>query len=185
MAKRRIYGGVKAKLINAAKEIIDPKAEREALDAAYSVAEVLVRAAIEDRFPPRDMSVLAKYSCVTQEEDPKLQLPTSAVKEFKFQDDTAPLIPNVYDYKRIIYLGGEDCETAIDQWRDALQAYEAEKNKRLEAYRTLVLGSTYLEDIIQVWPEAASLVPNDPFLPAIMREEEVKIINLDRSERVA
>jgi hypothetical protein len=172
------------KLTNYAKEAVQPAAEKRALDAAYLRALPLALAVIEKKYPPRDMRVLQKYGSAAATENFNIQSPEGGVAEFKISDDRdMPLTPTNKGYG-VIYLGDARTYAALMAWAKAKDEFEVERKKRIHAFMTLVNSVSYVEDVTEVWPEAANVIPSRE-LTAQVAPEQIAIIKADMRERKA
>jgi hypothetical protein len=185
MAKRRMLQWMRDQLNSHAIKVVIPASEKRVLDAAYAKASTLVRAVVAKKFPPAEMKILRKWKSACSAMTPKLQLPDGSVVEFKFlTDDDAPLWPGEWDYKGQIYLADAPTAAAVDRWKTASDAYEAERKKRLAAYEAMIIGSSYVEDIIELWPEAKGILPaGSP--PIALGPEQIATVRADLRERKA
>jgi hypothetical protein len=175
---------MREKLINHAKEVVQPATEKRALDAAYSRALPMALAIVEKRYPPRDMRVLQKYGAASATHDFRIQSPEGGVCEFTISEDRdMPLTPTNKGYG-IIYLGDARSYAALTAWAKARDEYEAERKKRIYAFQTLVHAVSYVEDVTEVWPEAVKVIPARE-LTAQVAPEQIAIIKADMRERKA
>jgi hypothetical protein len=109
--------------------------------------------------------------------------PDGGIAEFTFSKDDIPMTPSNMGY-RPIFLGDARTYAAIGAWDAAENAYEIEHQKRIDCYQTLVRSATSLDDVIEVWPEAAILVPARE-ITATLAPEQIAIIKADMRERKA
>jgi hypothetical protein len=174
---------MREKLLTHARESVQPAAAKKKLDAAYARAAALVRPVIEKKYPAKDMAVLAKYGCTTNADKFKLQSPAGAIREFRFESDACPNVANNRSYGQI-YLADDRAFSAVEAWEAALDAYNEERRKRLAAFETLIRSSAHVEDVIEVWPEAAEVIPARE-LVAPIAPEQIAIIKADMRERKA
>ncbi len=182
MAKRPLRAWMRDKLLNHAKEVIQPAAEKRALDKAYARAADLVTQVIEKKYPPRDMAVLAKYECVSHHGTFSLQSPDGLVRQFVYAGD-GPRTPNKNTY-HMIYLADGKTFAAVETWETTKDAFEAERRRRLSAFDTLVRSAAHVEDVIEVWPEAGQIIPAREVMAPIA-PEQIAIIKADMRERKA
>ncbi len=136
--------------------VTSPETEA-ATKAAYNAAAKAVRAVVDERFPPRDMKVLARYNvafkdrCINNG-----HWMTEFTFTFNDDDDRAPLLPKnrcerrQFDWSPEVRALLEVHHRAKDLHRDAI-------NKKLAHYRSLINGARTFEDITSVWPAAAVL----------------------------
>lgn len=184
MAKRRLMQWMRDSLKGHANTVVVPPKERKALDAAYRKAEPLVLAMVAKRFPPAEMKVLAKYGCTAALTKVRVQLPNGAVLQFEFDGERAPKTPDTYSYRNTMFVADATTGAAIERWEAAVKAYEEERQKRLAAYKALIDGASYIEDVIDVWPEAAGVLPaGSPPIP--LGPEQIALVKADLRERKA
>jgi hypothetical protein len=184
MAKRKMLVWMREKLEAHAGRVVEPAKEKKALDAAYVKAQVLVRKAVEAKYPPSEMRVLKKHQCSEVDTEVRVQFPNGVVQQFVFSNEDAPLIPNHYEAKRRIYLVDATTATAVEKWVDARDAHKAERKRRLDAYKALIQGASYVEDIVSVWPEVAAVIPAQS-LPIALGPEQIAVVKQDLRERKA
>src|ERR1700728_3939839 len=184
MAKRKLLQWMRDQLKEHAEKVVLCSAEKKALDAAYKKAAPLVTAILHQKFPPSEMKVLAKWKATSFEDDPKLSTPDGSVTQFIFDKDDYPMKPNSWDYDRQIYIANATVASAIEKWIIARDAYKAERKKRLDAYSAMIDGSSTVEDLIGVWPEAAGVLPSGS-PPIALGPEQIAIIKADLRERKA
>lgn len=183
MAKRPLRAWMREKLLNHAKEAVAPSAESKTLNSSYLRAVPLVRAIIEKKYPARVMRVLKKYNCTSGNDDFKIQSPSGAVTLFTFEAQDLPLTPSGLGYKPI-FLGDERTFAAVEAWIAAKDAYAKERERRIEAFRAVTNSAAYVEDVFEVWPEAAKLIPATA-LSTTISPEQIAIIKTDMRERRA
>jgi hypothetical protein len=182
-AKRRLLQWMRDRLNSHADKVVIPTRHKKALDTAYAKAAPLVLATVAKRFPVADMKVLQRYQAGDQHDEIRLQFPNGVVTEFKFDKDAGPYTPDA-KYSRQIYLADAATAAAVDRWEVARGEYEEERKKRLAAYTALIAGSGYVEDIIDLWPEAKNILPvGSPPIP--LGPEQLAIVKADLRERVA
>jgi len=184
MAKRRLLQWMRENLKVHASKIVLPVTQKKALDAAYKKASGLVAAVIAKKFPPSEMKVLAKWKQAARCATTKLQLPNSAVVQFVFANDDAPQRPDHYEYNHQIFLVDAITAAAVERWISADETYQAERKSRLTAYTALIDGASFVEDVIDVWPEAKSVLPaGSPLIP--LGPEQIALVKRDQQERKA
>lgn len=184
MARVRLTSSMRSRLNELAGKTVEPKKERRALDAAYAKAEPFVRKIVEAMFPPHEMRILQKYKSAGTNKGVKVAFPNASVDKFDFEPDRAPLVPNGYDFHNQIYLADEVAAAAVEAWRDAVTAYTTERKTRLDAYYALIAGSTFLDEITAIWPEAEGAIPSNN-LPIALNPEQIALVRSDVRERKA
>lgn len=184
MAKRKLLQWMRERLEAHANKVVIPAAEMKVLDATYKKAGPLVAAIVSKKFPPAEMKVLAKWKATHDVCSAKLQLPNGSVVQFSFREEARPVCPDTYEYRQQIYLVDASTAAAVEKWIDAKEVYDAERKKRLAAYRALALGASYVEDVIEVWPEARGVLPaGSP--PIALGPEQIALVKADQRERKA
>lgn len=184
MAKRKLLQWMRDRLMSHAKEVVQPNIEKRALDAAYKKAAPMVAAIVTKKFPPAEMKSLKKWHCCCVCDDPRLQLPNGSIVEFQFDADEAPSRPDQYQYRNQIFLADASTSAAVEKWIAARDAYKVEREKRLVAYRALVDGAGYVEDVIDVWPEAKDILPAGS-VPIPLGPDQIALVRRDQKERKA
>lgn len=181
MAKRKLTAWMRDKLLEHTGGVVIPTKEAATLEAAYKKAEPLVRDMVEKRFPPKDMEVCNKYSAARNDDCITIQFPDNSFHQFSFTKGTGPLVVS-RSCSSQCYIANVTTAKAVDAWIDATKVYKEERNKRLTAYKALLQGSTYLDDVILVWPEARNIIPLNA-LPIALGPEQIAIIKSDQKER--
>lgn len=180
MAKRRLLEWMRRRLYLHVEEAVDPPAERKAMDAAYRKAAPMVTRLVHKKFKPADMLVLEKYGVANAETEIKLTLPDARVVQFKLREDDAVKTADRYGSK--MYLADHALMEAFDAHAKTVDAYEAETKRRQEAYRALIRSAAYVEDIVEVWKEAAALLPATA-LTAPLTPDQMALIRADTAQR--
>ena len=183
MAKRRMNAAIRDKLLGVARQSINPQTERDAVEAAYKTAEPLVRKMVQAKFPPRDMRVLKKYKAAFVDDCIKLELKAGGVEMFNFADDTGPWVAQKTRHGQI-YQADAETSKAVAVWVAARDAYKEESKKRLTDYRSLLYSARNIEDVLEVWPEAAEHIPSQTQIISLS-DAVVKRIKADMKERAA
>jgi hypothetical protein len=165
-------------------EQVEPKALKDTLSKAYAKAAPLLITAVHNKYPEVEMKVLRKYNHVNTERNVRFLLPDGGVEQFIFDEDMAVDMPSRVGYFNTTLIPAVTgvAHDAIMAWSKAYAAYNAEYSKRTNAYDALIESATYLEDLLEVWPEAASLVPNNGMLIAL-GPDQIALIKADRKER--
>lgn len=184
MAKRRLLQWMRDKLIAHAEKSVSPAKETKVLAAAYKKAEPLVRKLVEAKYKPADMAICAKYDVTKPDACIRVQFPNGGVEQFDFSDmETAPIVVKGNCYSRM-FLADDKTAAAVEAWVSARDAFKAECNRRIKAYRALVLASSSVEDVVASWPEVATLLPAASDLIPI-NPEQIAILQADLREREA
>lgn len=184
MAKRKLLQWMREQLKEHAKKVVTCSSEKKALDTAYNRALPLVTKIVTDKFPPAEMKIVSKWKGASFEHEAKLSIPSGSVVKFDFEKGDAPLRPDGYQFGNQIFIAAAPIAAAVEKWLDARTAYLAERKKRLDAYRAMIDGSSTVEDLIAVWPEAAGVLPAGSPLIAL-GPEQIAIIKADLRERKA
>ena len=181
MAKRRLLEWMRDKLRKHASDVIIPVKEKRALDEAYKKADASIRATVLKRWPAADMKVLQKHGCASVLVDLRVVFPSGVVTEFLFAKDEGPLRPDRYQSRDQIHQVDEKTATLIEAWQSADELFKSERKKRCAAYEALIAGSGYVEDITEVWPEVAKLLPaGSPPIP--LGPEQIALVRADQKE---
>lgn len=167
-----------------AKEQVKCPAEEAADKGAYAKAAPLVRHLVEDRYPTKDMKLLAKYEQARNDGCIRLQLSAGGVVEFKFRDpDKGPLVPgsrNGYGCSNRMYAAGQEETDAVSASLAAADAFKKAMATKLSDYGALINHSTSLEQVEEVWPAASALRARlNRSVPVILSDEVVARIRAD------
>lgn len=181
MAKTRMANWMRDKLREHAKKVVHPAAEKAALDKTYRAALPAVLALVHERYPARDMKILERYQVTSQVSKVKLQAEDGSVEEFIFEEADRPRQPNNYRSGGF-YLAAVKTAALLQAWSASKASYDAELARRLTAYRALIDGSFYVDDLIDVWPEAVTVIPK-AHLPLAFGPEQIAIVKRDLHER--
>lgn len=185
MSKRKLLQWMRDTLTNHAKERVDPPAERKAMDAAYKKAAPLVSRMVQKKYKPTEMEILRKYEVATRDDCIRMTLPDSRVVTFNYRtEDEAPLVAQANNRRGRMFLADEPLMLAYDAYTKAEEAHKDERQRRVAAYGTLIRSAATVEDIVEVWPEAAALLPATAMM-APLTPEQLALINTDMLERKA
>ncbi len=160
------------KLNSYVNKIVTCPVEKEALDAAYARAAPLVRYAVLDKYPLKDMKILAEYEAAWVDNCIKLVLTAGGVEEFQFRDDTGPLVAKKTT-KGQIYQAGPEATDAVADWVLASRAYHIAMKRKRDDYHSLIAASTTFEQVVAIWPEAEALAGELRGTSLIMLSDEV------------
>lgn len=139
-----------------AKLIHLPELGRQELDA-YNIVSPLVRGCVYKKYPKKDMEVCAKYGVAKVDDCIDLQLTEGGVDRFHFTTETGPLVVK-RTYHGQVYAADEQTTAAFHNWKKIRENHEI-KLKALRAdYLALIKGARTLEEIVEIWPEAASVM---------------------------
>ena len=181
--KTRLTAVMRQRLTSLAQRIVSPAEAKKRMDDATAKAAPLVLAAVHTKYPPKDMKVLAKYGKASVDNCIKLQLPNGVVDIFNFPNDTGPLVAKKTSYGQMYSVNDSAVGKIIQDAIDAAEAFSKERKARVCAYAALIDGTTYLEDLVELWPEAAQV--KGAFLPIALGPEQVELIKRDVDERKA
>lgn len=157
MAKTRLNVGHRDALRHFASTNINCDAEQKARDKAYAKAAKAVRAAVEKRFPVRDMAILEKYSVASPDKCIKGGNPAGAFVRFSFDHkDDGPLCPSRSCGTRSIPFDQATCD-AIDSLQKANDVLEKARTAKYAAYKSLVASAVTFEEVLEIWPAAEAL----------------------------
>jgi hypothetical protein len=168
---------------------ISCKEEEAIFQAAYKTTKQIIIAAVEQKFPKKDMLVLQKYGAAIV--DLCIRFGSHYNTESKFQffklDQEAPLVPNnggchtrTYDFNRAQM-------DQINTYVLARQKLENARKAKLEIYARLINGSITFNDVVEVWPAAealrAKIIPKttDQRALAVLSQEALAMIKSDNA----
>jgi len=181
MASIRLTQEHRRWLRNLAQQSLKSPAEQAAEDAAYAVASPLVRKLVEDKYPPKDMKLLAKYEAARRDSRIRLNLTAGGVTQFNFRtDEEAPMRPNRNGCSWHIYQADEAATAAVLAHAEAVDARQAAFTRKFDDYRALIFYSRKLEEVEAVWPAASALRATlGRTLPVTLSEEVAARIRAD------
>ncbi len=170
----------------------DPQLVAEA-EAAHDAAYAAVKDAVIKKHPPEDVRVLRKYDLIGRTGTVRVSLHDGQVSQFTLDLNRFPLTENSgngfdvpgnrYHHAECVYPLNATASKLFDKWVATRDEHRKEYEKRWAAYRALVQGATYLEDLLPVWPEAAALVPKTGGNVIALGPEQIAIIKHDREQR--
>ena len=182
MAKHKLLASHRMTLNNYVSSHIKPIKECDALKEAYDVALSFVLPYVVKKWPQDTMDILDKYGVAEKVYNVRLQFPNSDVKNFDFHSELTILKPKWYGRGEQIFLVNNGTAGAVEAWLSAEEALHLETAKRQDAYRALISGSTYLEDLHKLWPESQTIVPIvGELIP--LGPDQMDIIKCDLKER--
>lgn len=178
MPKTRMNATIRRNLLSFATRFAHPTDEIAAEERARAKLLPIVSAEIERQWPARDMKVLQKYSAGRGINHVLLKVGDRDLgRGYRFSIPTR----HVVGYSCTILLDAKHA-TLVAEWEKALNALGAERERRIGQYEALIMASTTVEDLLEVWPEAAGHVPDRPNLPALT-QESYALIQQDRAEQ--
>lgn len=184
MAKRKMLQWMRERLNSRLYEIVSPAEQKTALDAAYKVAAPLVIKAVHEKYPLRDMKVCEKYGVAENDDCIQVQLSNGVVTQFRFAAEQGPLVVKTRGCRTRMYLVDETTSSAIEIWNTAVENLDQESKRRINAYRALISSANTLDDLLEIWPEAARIVPEANAVMAL-GPEQIALVKADQAERQA
>ncbi len=183
MGKIRLTLGARDTLRSLAKKLVVAEPEAKAVEKSYKALAPIMRKIIEAKYPPRDMRVLKKYEKAEIDDCIRVQLASGGVDEFKFIEDTGPL--SACPYCSIYPLDAKQTDL-FAEWEKATTAHKEAVRQKLLDYNGLIIASRTWEDVIEIWPEAATIKPEFANYPlTILSAEVIERIKADVSTREA
>lgn len=181
MSKVRLNESAKEQLRRLARELVRVPAEEAVRDAAYGVAEALVRATVERALPPADMAVLKRYDACRVDDCVRVTLLVGGMTVFRFTKGTGPLSINCRTF-----LADAATTDVVTAHALAQSAYRDALDKKLSDYYALINGARNLEDVTEVWPEAEAVRSSlGARAMTILSSDALERIRRDVSERQA
>jgi len=182
MGKTRLNKSIRLHLFSLVDEIVKPKKELDTLERDYNRIAALIRVMFEKSYPKKQMDTLTKYDCSSIKYRVKVQLSSGAVDQFFFLDGEGVTVPDVFSHTGKVHSLNQLQTHKFKRWIESREDYDEEKKKRVSAYKTLIRTSTYLEDVVDVWPEAIEAKPKPQALVPV-NNETVACIQADMNER--
>lgn len=184
MAKRQLLNWMRDKLLTHVNAKVEPTKEKKKMDTTYAKLAPMVTRLVEAKFKPADMAVLAKYSVAKRDDCINITLPDARVVNFNFRKDEGPMVAMQRNCHGRMYLGDDRLAAAFTQHAAAVSAYTDERERRIAAYAALVRNARFVEDVVEVWPEAAALLPATVVM-APLAPEQIALIRADTVDRKA
>lgn len=155
---KRLSGSDRDIILNFASRQIAATADNATLDAAYEVAADAVHAVVLDRWPQKDMCVLAKYDAAHEDACVYVSTGGSNYDRFIFRegDKRIALRPNRNCSRQPIMLEGP-AEKAYRSFRDAEEQSKTECNQRINDFKALIYGTLTFNALVEVWPALEAL----------------------------
>lgn len=152
MKKVRLTMGTRDRLMSLAQTLLKCAPETEAETITYEAAAAAVWTELTNKFSQKDMLILQRYDVAYRDGCVRFDC-DGRVDQFVFHLDTdAPLTPRRFNCK--IQIFSSATATLVRAHIEARNAHKAAINDRMKDYHALIYGSTYLEDVIAVWPPA-------------------------------
>jgi hypothetical protein len=136
-----------------AKEIVDCPTERKAADKAYATALPLLNAAVEERYPPKDMVILKKYEAANNYTTLKVSLSTGGFTQITMREGDGMLMPCWHG----ALAADAKMTKAIDGWLTAEDTLKKAVEKKLADYNALIQAASTFQEVVEVWPEAEAM----------------------------
>ena len=177
--KIRLTDGMRRRLMEHARRLVDCPAERDVQERAYRVAEPLVLQIVHDFYPPRDMKVCLRHKAAQEVDRVYLRLAAGGDQQFLFQGN-GPAVVN----SRQIYACDAPASHAVSNWVKAFNAHKAAREAKLADYQALISTARTLEEVAVVWPEAEQLRPHfQSSLPTVLSADVITRIQADVAQR--
>lgn len=158
MARTRLNSGHREELESLAEQIIATPKETDNVNRLYALAYPGVMAAVEHRYPPKDMAVLKRYECAGPVRSIKVQSERSVATEFDIRKtDRQPIQPSQYSYSSLIFIVDHDLLKLAEELSAALVAQKDARKRKLADYKGFISASRFFEDVVEIWPEAEQL----------------------------
>lgn len=158
---KRLSQGDRDALFSFAKKCVLDTQDTTALDAAYDRAADAVAALLTDKFPQKDMRVLAKYNAASP--DTCIYVSSGGFgryDQFCFRDDDKriPLRPISRGCNsRTPFLLEGKAEEAFRAFNEAKDAFDAAVKTRVADYKALIYAAKTFNEVADIWPEANQL----------------------------
>lgn len=158
MAKYRLNMNDRAFLRNLAAKTVNVEAEQAAADAAYKACAAAVRAAVEKKYPPADMAILAKYDTTRDDRCIRLNLAFGGVAAFNFRNDDTPWPVRPHNYHcSTLYAIDEAATRLYEAYKNTEEALVLKRERVVGDFDKLISYSKTLEEVETVWPGASKL----------------------------
>lgn len=179
MKKTRLNESHRNELKSLARKLVIASVDRTEVDSAHGIAMRLVRQAIEKVLPQNDMRILEKYEMAHDQNTIYVVGENSNVfyKHFEFADGEAPI-----SISGRRFLVNEKTQEAIVNYEKVFADYNDEIRRRRDDYHVLISTSRYFEDLVEIWPEAASISLAPP-VPTIYSPDLIQRIKDDVARR--
>ncbi len=147
-------------LIRFAFSRIDETASAPDFDTAYAGAAKAMTAAVNAKFPKKDMDVLKKYEVARQDSCVYFSGAGAQYGQFEFRDGDAstPWQPQArYCNQRTPYALDEAGTEAVVSYQAALEAHTTSIKQRYADFRALIKTAVTFNELVAVWPAAEEL----------------------------
>jgi hypothetical protein len=158
---KRLSDHDRAALYGLAKKRIEETQDTTELDAAYDAAAAAVHDALVEKYPQKDMKVLARYDAATSDACVYVSRGHYDYDQFCFRegDKRIPLRPGRSggcNSRNAFMLEGERADIYI-AFTKAKEAHEAAIKQRFADFKALIFASKTFNEVAEVWPEAEQL----------------------------
>lgn len=160
------------KLIQLAHSIVECPEEARTIHDTYKIAAPLVRAAVEVRYPRKDMLICKKYDVAAIDDCIKITHVGALVSMFTFKKGRGPLAAKSTT-QGIIYQTDAATFDAVENWVNAVATYKKAKERKLTDYRSLINHARTYEQVLAVWPEAEAVRSDMGSQALIVMSDEV------------
>lgn len=156
MAQTRLTWDKRQKLNQLASRLVVTPEEDKAIKVAYRKAAPLVRAAVEARYPHKDMLICKKYSAASIDDCIKVTHENGLVTQFIYHKGKGPLAVKTTQ-QGVIYQADAETFGAVEDWIKAQEVRAKARDQKMSDYRALVNHSRTYEQVLSVWPEAEAV----------------------------
>lgn len=188
MAKLRLNTEHRLFLRRLARKNISCPAETKADTDAYEKAAKVVRAAVLERYPTKDMNILRRYSVAYRDTCLRLQLAAGGIVQFDLRgtvEEVGLWVPDG-NCSNHIYQIDEAGSAVVSASLSAAEALEDAIARKHEDYVALIEASKTLEQVEEVWPEASALREHvGRALPSVLSDDVIARIKEDVALRAA
>lgn len=141
----------------ALKQIMDSEPSDE-LDNAYELAADFLAAVVVQRWPEKDMRVLAKYDAASPDACIYVTTGGGDFDRFTFRDDDKriPMRPNRYCRNQPVMIEGEAAESFLAFERISKEREQAIARRRNDFY-ALIDGTPSFNALCETWPLAEAM----------------------------
>lgn len=158
---KRLSENDRTALYNLARKRIVETQDTSELDAAYDAAATAVHDALVEKYPQKDMKVLARYDAAAADACVYVSRGYYDYDQFCFRegDKRIPLRPGRgggCNSRNAFMLEGERADLYAT-YTKAKEAHDAAIKDRYADFRALIFASKTFNEIAEVWPEAEQL----------------------------
>lgn len=182
MAKLRLNNEHRLFLRRLARNNISCPAEAKTDAEAYEKAAKVVRAAVLERYPTKDMNVLRRYNVAYRDTCLRFQLTAGGVVQFELRgqaEEVGLWVPDLRCSNHIYQIDEAGSALVVASLSAAGALDEAIERKHAD-YVALIAASQTLEQVEEVWPEAAVLREHvGRSLPSVLSDDVIARIRED------